>query len=409
MTTDQVALSDGALLRNGRPSDLEVICELLTDRGESADAIDLELLVADEDAGWSGVGVVEADGKVVATATLVNETIRVGVSEFPIGQIELVACAESHEHRGYVRSLMKWCHALSYTESHVAQVMIGIPYFYRRFGYNYAIPMHPYAPLLPAAVGSAGRDLLNQADVIVRPGTEADISDMAALQERIQASFDVAMPHQEACWRWLVQRDGSTNFVAERHGQIVATARWTPPEDGSILVSEVASIDEAATAALLRDLAQLTDVDVQVHQRPHVPGLLDALGTPGRADWYYVRVEDHAALFGALRPELERRLAASDFAAEDRLVELSCWESQMSFPIANGRIGPIAAGGPRQIIVSEGGSGLPPDAIAHLVFGCGAAGLEARFPDCFLGEQRALMEALFPAQAADLLTWYLPG
>ena len=35
--------------------------------------------------------------------------------------------------------------------------------------------------------------------------------------------------------------------------------------------------------------------------------------------------------------------------------------------------------------------------------------LEARFPDCFLGEQRALMEALFPAQAADLLTWYLPG
>ena len=402
MTATHVQIADGVVLRNGRPSDLEAVCALLTDRGESADAVDLELLVHDEDAGWAGVAVVEADGQIVATATLVNESMRVGVAEFPIGQVELVACAESHEHRGYVRSLMKWCHALSYTEDHVAQVMIGIPYFYRRFGYNYAIPMHPYAPLLHRA----GEE---QPDVVVRPSTEADIAEMAALQERVQSGFDVAMPHQPSCWRWLVQRDGSTNFVAERHGEIVATARWTPPEDDSILVSEVASIDERATAALLHGLASQHEFDVQVHRRPHVPGLGAMLGEAARADWYYVRIEDHVSLLDALRPELERRLADSQFAQTDRLVEISFWESQLAFPIANAHVGPIEVGGPRQVIVSQGGSGLPPDALSQLVFGCGAVGLEDRFPDCYLGEQRDVMEVLFPPQSADLLTWYLPS
>ena len=70
-------------------------------------------------------------------------------------------------------------------------------------------------------------------------------------------------------------------------------------------------------------------------------------------------------------------------------------------------MGPITAGGPRQIIVSQGGSGIPPDAVAHLVFGCGAEGLEARFADCFLGDQTALMHALFPPVRSDLLTFYL--
>ena len=108
-----------------------------------------------------------------------------------------------------------------------------------------------------------------------------------------------------------------------------------------------------------------------------------------------------------MRPELEHRLAQSEFATSDQLVELSFWGSQLAFPIANGRVGPISTGGPRQIIVSQGGSGMPPDAVPHLLFGCGAPGLEARFPDCYLGEQTELMHALFPPRRADLLTFYL--
>jgi hypothetical protein len=147
---------------------------------------------------------------------------------------------------------------------------------------------------------------------------------------------------------------------------------------------------------------------VTVELRPNVPGLDAMVGAPQRSDWYYVRVSDPAALLGALRPELELRLANSEFASADRLVELSFWESQLAFPIANAHVGPISTGGPRQVVVAQGGSGLPPDAIPHLVLGGGAGALEDRFPDAYLGDQGDLMRALFPPLRADLLTFYLP-
>ena len=400
-----MTLQDGARLRNAGPQDLAAIKDLLVERGEDADAVDFELVVGDPDAGWASVAVVECDGRVVATATLLNETLRVGSVEIPVGQVEMVACDEAYEHRGYVRALMGWCHERSSSLGHVAQVMIGITYFYRKFGYTYTIPMHPYAPLDRAAVTEA----VFGSTITVHEAVRRHIPDLQILQDAVQVHADVAMPHTPSCWEWLLDRDGTTTYVAARGPEIVGTARWTDSEDGSMLVSEVASVDATATAALLEAAMQQGAEEVFVHLRPEVPGLQALLGEPARADWYYIRIAQPSALLGALRPELERRLIGSAFRDADQLVELSFWESQLAFPIANGRIGPITVGGPRQVVVSEGGSGLPPDAIPHLVFGCGAVGLEARFADAYLGEQRALMEALFPPLRADLLSFYLPG
>jgi N-acetylglutamate synthase-like GNAT family acetyltransferase len=396
-------LPDGATVRPARPDDLDALYELVADRGVPEDAIDLQLVVEGDEAGIEGTALVEQDGKVVATATLLEENLLVGGAELEVGQVELVATRTEYEHRGYIRALMHWCHARSADLGQVAQVMIGIPYFYRRFGYVYAIPMHPYASLAAAVECPETID--------VRFATDSDIPEMAGLQERAQARFDLCMPHSDETWRWLLERDGTHQWVATRRHDFIGCARTTPIDsDEPMIVAEIAAVDAEAVAALLAT-ARGPDAerDVTVELRPNVPGLAALLGEPQRADWYYVRVPDAAALLAALRPELERRLERSEFATVDRLVELSFWESQLAFPIANARVGPISTGGPRQIIVSQGGSGLPPDALPHLLLGCGAGGLEDRFPDAFLGDQAELMRVLFPPLSPDLLTFYLAG
>lgn len=395
-------LADGAIVRTARDDDLDALYALVADRGVPEDAIDLQLIV--EEDGGEGIeacGVVEQDGEVVATATLLEETLVLGNSELLVGQVELVATRTDHEHRGYIRALMRWCHDRSIECDHVAQIMIGIPYFYRRFGYVYAIPMHPYATLTGTPECPDTID--------VRFASDSDIPEMQGLQARTQERFELFLPHADETWRWLLEREGTHQIVATRRHEIVGCARTTPFEsDEPMIVAEIAAKDAEAVAAMLAT-ARGPDAEreVTVEVRPGVPGLAELLGPPQRPDWYYVRVPDFAALLAALRPELERRLANSDFADADRLVELSFWESQLAFPIANARVGPISTGGPRQIIVSQGGSGLPPDAFPHLVFGCGADGLEARFPDAFLGDQADLMRVLFPPLRADLLTFYL--
>jgi predicted N-acetyltransferase YhbS len=392
-------LPDGATVRPADVRDLDELYALVAERGEPDDAIDLQLVVEGDGAGIEGTAVVEMDGRAVATATLLDETLVVRDTVLPVGQVELVATNSDYEHRGYVRALMHWCHERSRARGHVTQVMIGIPYFYRQFGYVYAIPMHPYALLAP----------LPELDlsVVVRPATDSDIPEMAGLQQRAQRGFDISMPHSEATWSWLLARQGTQQLVATQHHEIIGCARTTAAvDDEPVLVAEIAAVSSDAVAALLA-AASAESPGASVELRPGVPGLAAMLAPPMRPDWYYVRIPDVAALFAALRPELEHRLMQSDFSDLDRLVELSFWGSQLAFPVANGHVGPISTGGPRQVIVSQGGSGIPPDAVAHLVFGCGAPGLEDRFPDCYLGEQAALMHALFPPQRSDLLTFYL--
>ncbi len=51
---------------------------------------------------------------------------------------------------------MTWAHERSAARGHVLQIMIGIPYFYRLFGYEYAIDIPSAHPLAVPPAASAG-------------------------------------------------------------------------------------------------------------------------------------------------------------------------------------------------------------------------------------------------------------
>ncbi|MFN8024383.1 MAG: GNAT family N-acetyltransferase [Acidimicrobiales bacterium] len=398
-------------LRRARPDDLDGIADLLAARGEPADAVDLRLVAADPDEGLDHVFVATAGERVVATATLLRETVRLGGVDLPAGQVELVATDPEFEGRGLIRSLMAMAHERSHARGDLLQVMIGIPYFYRQFGYVYSMPIPLTRSLrADADIGpDAGAD-----GVTVREAGVADIPAMHALQERTQSAVEVSMPHSPGCWRWLVARDGSSQWVAEADGRVVATARALPPEEGMVL-GEVAG-DPTGVRALLRHARGLSD-SVDVMDRDGTPegALLEPLLTPeddpdAARHWYYLRVARVAPLLEALRPVLGRRwLEAGGDGRDPAEVLVSSYRSHVRFRLDGDGMGPVAAGGALQAPVSNGGSGVPPDVIGPLLFGPhGAAGLERRHADVLLGRQRELMTALFPPVRADLLTFYLP-
>ena len=151
-----VPLADGLVLREARPGDIEQIGALLAERGEPDDTLDHRLVVTDPDAGWPACAVVVDGDRVVSTATLLDEEIRVADVRLPAGQVELVATDREYEGRGLVRELMRWAHDRSAARGHVVQAMIGIPYFYRLFGYEYAIDIPPVRAVrtVPAGDGT---------------------------------------------------------------------------------------------------------------------------------------------------------------------------------------------------------------------------------------------------------------
>ena len=166
----------GLTLRTAVEGDLEQIGALLTDRGDETDAEDLRLVADDADEGLDAVMVVVDGDRVVSTATLLRESVTVSGVVVPAGQVEMVATDLSYEGRGLVRALMGEAHRRSADRGDLLQVMIGIPFFYRQFGYAYAMPIP-----LPWDVRSTPTA---DPDITVRAARLDDIPAMAALQAR---------------------------------------------------------------------------------------------------------------------------------------------------------------------------------------------------------------------------------
>lgn len=401
-----MSLAGGLQLRTASERDLPQIEDLLAARGDAADAVDLRLVVHDPDEGLEACAVVVDGDRVVSTATLLHETVIIDDCPVPTGQVELVATHIDYERRGLVRALMGWAHERSSARGDLLQVMIGIPYFYRQFGYSYSMPHGLVRKLLSAPPVDP--------EVTVREATFADIDAMDTLQHSAQAAAEVRMPHSRACWRWLIDRDGSTQWVAERGGQVIATCRTTPPEEG-VVVGELAG-DRGGIAALVAHARSLGEASVfdrpwSDDVRPLDSHLDMPTGPKAIPDWYYARVPDLAALLTHLEPVLIERLESAGLIDQRQDVLLSTWKAQVRFTIGRDGMGPVTTGGPEQYPTAKGGSAIPPDAIPRLLLGPeGATGLEALLPDAWLGlgPQRDLMAALFPPVRADLLTFYLP-
>jgi hypothetical protein len=313
----------------------------------------------------------------------------------------MVATARHAEGRGYVRALMRRSHALSALRGHVVQVMIGIPNFYRQFGYAYSIQMHPWATVGPRRLAESGLSTVT--------ASEADLNECQRLQSQTQSHFDVTMPHSQDCWRWLTLHTSSQQvLVRDAEGQAHALARIYDDGDGHVDVGEISATSEGATGALLTHARRAAGESgtVRVNVRPHVPGLSDKVEDVERTEWYYVRVPDPIVLLKAMAPVLLARLRDADRPNGEALI--SFFRSHLRLSWARNDL-TITAGGPHQAPVHAGGSGVPPDALGSMLFGRGAEGLEDRFPDAHLGRQADLMRVLFPPQSADLLTFYLPS
>jgi GNAT superfamily N-acetyltransferase len=394
-----IALPGGLVLRSAGPADLPQAAALLAERGEPADAMDVELVAASQ--GLASVAVVVDGDRVVSTATLLDETVHLGEVVIPTGQIELVATDAAYEGRGLASALVAWAHERSRARGHLLQVMIGIPYFYRRFGYEYVQPMPAWRPIAeqPPQVP----------DVTVRRATSADMPHLRQLQDRAQAYADLRMPHSDACWGWLLTHEATEVWVADRAGQPAGMLRTLPPAEGAA-AAELATEDEQAALALLGHAAGRVQEPLLVQHRGGLPAEVTArLAPPSElAEWYYARVPELPALLHHLAPVLRERLEAAGLDRDQELL-LSTYRQHWRLRIDAAGVAALTHGGAEQAPVSKGGSGIPPDAIASLLVGThGAAGLEERLPDCLLGRQRELMTALFPPLTADLLTFYLP-
>ncbi len=406
-TSASRALAGGLIVRPAQPGDLDQIGSLLATRFANADAIDHALIMHDRDAGWSSCGVVTDGDKVVSTLTLLDEIVHFGEVRIPTMQVELVATDPEYGGRGLVRELMSWAHERAIARGQLIQLIVGITYFYRQFGYAYTIPNKATRSIIAPPPPSPDAD-----HYLAHVATIADVPAMEALQRAEQSRVDLWMPHASARWRWLLAREETTHWLVEHNGIPVSTGRIERSTDG-VTLAEVAATNAFAANALCRHALELAGPDLRMRERPGtIAG--EALSRyldpqPETSLPHYARVTDFAALLELLRPVLSARLASSTFADADGEALISFFRSQVRLPYAHGVVGPIIKGAPVDDVYAAGGATVPPDQFAPLLLGPdGIEGLARVYPDVYAGSNPALMHMLFPPVTSDVMTFHLP-
>ena len=81
--------------------------------------------------------------KIVSCVCLISQTWTMQGISFRVGRVEIVGTLEEYRRRGLVREQFRVLHEMSAERGELLQSITGIPFYYRQFGYEYAIELAP--------------------------------------------------------------------------------------------------------------------------------------------------------------------------------------------------------------------------------------------------------------------------
>jgi GNAT superfamily N-acetyltransferase len=258
---------------------------------------------------------------------------------FGVGQPEFVATHPDYRNRGLIRKLFEMVHARSESEGHLVQGITGISYFYRQFGYEYALELEgrrvTFLSLIPKAQESTPEPYS------LRIASPEDIPLLMELYNGQRSNSMVWNILPERFWHYQIQevKDPTTvgkqmcvRMIVDDAGTVqgylmMSTKRWSKSLDVYALNITANVSWQAVMPSLLRALAAY---GMQIPAvKPDVPPfneisfwfgsahpVYEVLGE-ALAPYYeppyawYLRVPDVLAFIRHIAPVLEERLASS--------------------------------------------------------------------------------------------------
>lgn len=351
--------------------------------------------------------------QIVSSLCLIPWQLQYGVAQFRSGEMGIVGTLESYRRRGLIRAQVDIFKQRLQARECVLSHIQGIGYYYRQFGYEYAMPLE--GGLIVTRRNLAMPDVPAYS---FRVATTADIPILINLAERAAADIVIHTVRDIPIWRYLMEHSAGTEMesevwlVSNAEAEPVGYMRLPAHHFGDELtVSEVSQMDFDTAVASLHHLIRLAEKRTMPGVRLCLPGNCNLMRIArsfeardiGTYAWQ-VHVPDIAALLRAIAPELERRVVASMFSGLTREIDLGFYRHTVRLRFANGRLVEI-----NDVGFTEGAAiRFPVNAFTPLLLGYRSLSeLLQAYPDASVPPAyRLLMETLFPKVQAFLYTIY---
>lgn len=354
----------------------------------------------------------EATGKAVSTTCLLPWRCNLDGIALNVAMLEMVVTDPMYRKRGLVRAQIEHFHTVVSARGFDLSVIQGIPYYYRQYGYGYAVDHTPLTALATYRIPEAATDAPTPYQI--RPATVADVADLTRLYDGAMAQHQLAVQRSAADWRYLLEhKDHPVQLVIEE-GSSHAVGYFVLASQGPPLrFYEHALLDAAMGLAVLQRIKEKGGGEVQI-AGPASDRLVQLVYTLGGvtlpvADQWLWRIPDMGALLTKLAPLLEQRLlqrGCADFTGR-LLLNLYRQAYALHFNRGHLRVEPLGF-----VDASMGADGgdlcIPPEAFIRLLLGYRTLDqLRDSWPDIGIkAATRYLVEALFPRLNAQILMPY---
>lgn len=372
-----------------------------------------------------------AEHRIVACTCFWSQTWEYEGIRFGFGRPEIVATDPDYRNRGLVRAMFEEIHARSEAEGHLAQGITGIRYFYRQFGYEYALNLGgrrvTNLSLIPAAKE-------NEPELYtLRDATEDDIPLIVELYDRRRRESMVSSP-LDASWlgyhirMWnIVETDDSWHLqiIMDHAGMAVGfllqpIIRWGKNMEVFALELKPEVNVQVALPSLLRAVAAqgqhlrakpgagpLQEISFSLGATHPVYEVLGSALTTRRVPSYawYVRVADVPRFLRHIAPALERRLWESPLHDYSGELRISLYRGGLRLVFEEGRL-KVAESWRSPAYGSSEDAAFPPLVFLQILFGYrGLDDLRYAFPDVWVkDEAELLVKTLFPMKPSWVLS-----
>ena len=354
----------------------------------------------------------EETGEAVATLSLMPLTWRYGSVSLPVAELGFVATRPSYRQQGLQRALSAAFDRIALANGYPLAAIEGIPFFYRQFGYEYALPLFDslfnwQLDQIPTGA-SAG--------LSIRPAELADVPALTEFYHQHTAPLTITTERSEAMWRYLVRAPEETFFrmqlyMQEQDGQIIGYLGLAPSGWANRLtVIELSADRQDCILAALRfagEQAQAGQYEAVGLQLPanHPACVLSRYRgiKEERPYGWQIKVLDTIRFLEIVAPTLDERLAASPLRGITEELIVNLYRERVALRIENGRV--ISFSPPPE---AERDVSISPLAATQLWMGWKSfAALDDWHQDAWAkNEKRHLLDVLFPPADAHIYPGY---
>jgi hypothetical protein len=281
----------------------------------------------------------------ISGITLMPLIWKIGGISIPICEMGLVSTLEKYRGMGFIKKMNELYERSMSERGYIMSVIRGIPYYYRRFDYEFAVPLdvriHLSADKVPL-------DDLNY--ILIRKATSKDIAFIKEQYNSFYSQFYIINSFNEEgfIYRFLNDKFDEnilSTYILEDHGQSVAYFSIGKSFDNkafTIITPHLSNLQMIKVLQYVKELNEKSDNSIiPLHVRYDVDFgkfIIQLGGITHQSYGWQIKIMNLKLFFELIKPIIESRIQNSEFKELTRNVVISNYNENIELIFKKGKI-----------------------------------------------------------------------